>query len=165
MNIKETAYIAQARQANGDWMHWKVCSSLEEAERAVIDKRKELNEQQDRQTAFRIIKNEVLDSDITGEITVETCKVNHKFVRLPSHPSKNGIYYCPRCMLQELEDVTTQRDSYKKSFENTKAYLEQLETRTSKIVNIVSLFKEVADSSTAVRALAAYDRYVKEYSV
>lgn len=164
MNITEITYIAQARQPNGEWLNWKSCATFAEAENVIAEKRAELSEQQDRKTPFRIIRHEVIHSDATGDIVLDTCKEGHKFVRLPTHPIRYTNYCCPKCLLIELEEAYKEGDKHRIDAENTKAYLAHLEVKTSRLVNMACSFHRSADKTVAANAIAEYEKFIKEYS-
>jgi hypothetical protein len=160
--MSEIIYLVEFKLPNFPWTHWEACKTLEEAERALTARRKELAEPVGLQVRFRIIKHEILVNDVAGPIDVIRCAVGHNYAVLPSHPNANGAPICPHCLSiysSSLKQEVIELQEQTKDISNA---LNEAQTRLAKIASIVLKFIMSADKTTSAEAFAAYEKYKEE---
>ena len=159
---KELVYLAQTKLPNGEWATW-VCSTFEEAERAILDKRAAMSETQEQKAEFRIVKHETLESDSTGEIAVSDCPLGHKFARLSSHPKNGLVPYCPRCLVGNLELVKSEAAHSRLAEQEAKKLLDETQQKLARLAEVLCSFARLADTVIAAEAFTALEKYEKDY--
>ena len=161
---KEIVYIAQTKLANGEWGSW-ICPTFEEAEKAILDKRSTLSETQNEKVEFRIVKHEIVESDVTGDMKVSHCQLGHKFARLSSHPKNGNVYYCPRCMLGTLELAKGEAVRCRLAVLASEKTLDDTQKKLARLTEVLCMFARSADKTVSTEAFAALEKYEEDYDV
>lgn len=159
---KETQYLAQTKLPDGGWGSWAY-GTLEEAERAILDKRATLSDSQNAKVEFRIIKHETVESDVTGEMTVSNCQLGHKFARLSSHPRNGNVYYCPRCMFGTLELTKAEAARCRVETHTAKKELDETQKKLARLTEVLCSFARLSDTEKASEAFEALKKYEEDY--
>jgi len=159
---REIAYLAQTKLPNGEWGSWP-CATFEEAEKAILDKRATLPETQNEKIEFRIVKHEIVESDVTGDMKVSHCQLGHKFARLSSHPKNGSVYYCPRCMLGTLEVTKGEAARCRLATDEAKKDRDETQKNLARLTEVLCMFARSADKTVSTEAFAALEKYEEDY--
>ena len=157
--MSEIVYLVEFKPPDFPWTHWQACVTLEDAEKALTARRKELTDPAGQRVIFRIVKHEVIDSDVAGPLDIEKCSTGHNFAKLPSHPKENGISYCPHCLLTRVNYLTEELYSQDARASKLEHSLKDREDKLGKLSSIIMKFLNTADKEASKEAFVEYEQY------
>lgn len=161
--MPDAAYMVEFKLPQFEWTHWTACPTLDEAESALAARRKEMADPGDKYVRFRIVKHEIVESDVAGPIDIEKCLKGHSFVKLPSHPVKNGVAQCPYCLYMDTSELENQLAAADVKMAAMQASVDKAQVQLAKLVGVVCALVRTADRVIAEGAIAAYEKYQEEY--
>jgi hypothetical protein len=161
--MAEVAYIVHFKHPELDWTHWGAYPDVKEAERAIADRRKELTSPADQRIIFRILRHEIIESDLVGPVCVETCKHGHNFAKLPSHPKEGDVAQCPHCLVAKVNNIHNELTNNDVKVNEMVVLLDACQTRLGRLASVVCSLARVADRANAAEALVEYDKYMRDW--
>jgi hypothetical protein len=161
--MAEIVYLVHFKHPDLDWTDWGAYADVKSAERAIADRRRELTSPADQRIIFRIIRNELVESDLAGPVCAEVCKHGHNFAKLPSHPKRDDIAECPHCLSAQVDNLHNELTRNDVKVNEMAAFLETCQARLGKLTGIVCGLVRVADRVNAAEALVEYDKYIRDW--
>jgi hypothetical protein len=157
--MAEELYMVEFKLPQFDWTHWAVCASIADAEQALIRRRRELTDPSDKYVQFRIVRHEVIESDVAGPIDIERCAQGHSFTKLPSHPKNQGVAECPYCLSVASIALKDALEAQTHQVQLLSSLLNSTQEKLSRLASIVLKFLHTADKTMSSEAFAEYEKY------
>jgi hypothetical protein len=161
--MADRVYMVEFKLPQFEWTHWAACATLDEAEQSLAARRREMTDLGDKYARFRIVKHEIIESDIAGPVDIEKCAAGHIFIKLPSHPKKGEASQCPYCLYADVNRLQKNLDDNDKFVKELQEDLSKAQNQVAKLVGIVCGLVRTADRTTAAEAIAEYEKYEREY--